>query len=173
MKSLLIFPPGWNPCSPYLALPIIKSYLIENIGYNLTIKDINLDFFDYILSEEYLNDCLDRISTKSIPNHIRNTINMFKDSIKDINYAKNTMRTLKYLNPNERKHVDTVLSNAIYIINTSWSDLKISFNGIDLKYRKTSSAEVFMACKDDAVNPYIEYYEKKLFHILKMKILIL
>ena len=29
MKKLLIFPPGWSPVGPYLALPILKSYLKE------------------------------------------------------------------------------------------------------------------------------------------------
>ena len=50
MKTLFIFPPGWNPSSPYLALPILKSYLQNTISADITIKDANLEFFEYIFT---------------------------------------------------------------------------------------------------------------------------
>lgn len=31
-KGLLVFPPGWSPVGPYLALPVLKSYLKEKIN---------------------------------------------------------------------------------------------------------------------------------------------
>ncbi len=30
MKSMLIFPPGWDPRGPYLSLPVLKAYLQQN-----------------------------------------------------------------------------------------------------------------------------------------------
>lgn len=109
MKSLLVFPPGWNPASPYLALPIIKSYLKENSNMDVDIKDTNVEFFDYIFTKSYLNKCLQRVNNNMlICKKHNNTINMFKDSIEEIEFAKNTMRTYEYLKPHIRKHVDTM-----------------------------------------------------------------
>ena len=34
-KTLLVFPPGWSPVGPYLALPVLKSYLQEVEQYKV------------------------------------------------------------------------------------------------------------------------------------------
>lgn len=162
MKTLFIFPPGWNPSSPYLALPILKSYLQNTISADITIKDANLEFFEYIFTEEYLNYCLEKIDYTYIPEHKKNSIFMFKKSVLDIEYAKNTMRTGKYLEPSTKKHVDTIFSNAIYLVDAAWDGLKISFNGIDLKYNKNNSSDVYKACDDTISNPFIEFYSSKI-----------
>lgn len=160
MKSLLIFTPGWNPSSPYMALPILKSYLYEMADIFVEIKDCNVEFYDYIYSEIYLKQCLEKISTKLLPEYVENTINMFRESIKDIEYAKKILRSTDYLIPDIRKYVDTIFSNVTYIINTAWDGLKVTFNGIDLKYNKSNSSEVFWACTDLVANPYIEYFKE-------------
>lgn len=43
-KTLLVFPPGWSPVGPYLALPVLKSYLQEVEQYKVDIVDLNVDF---------------------------------------------------------------------------------------------------------------------------------
>lgn len=35
---MFIFPPGWSPVGPYLALPILKSYLREKEGLAVDIR---------------------------------------------------------------------------------------------------------------------------------------
>ncbi|MCI9023310.1 MAG: radical SAM protein [Dorea sp.] len=161
MKSLLIFSPGWNPCSPYFALPILKAYLRDNIGYDIKTMDSNVEFYDYILCERYLEECLQRIESRIVPEYVRNTISLFKANIKEINYAIHTLRTGDYLKPEVRKYVDTIINNALYIINNAWEGLQVTFNGIDMKYQRTSSEEVYKACEDDVANPFINYYQEK------------
>lgn len=43
-KTLLVFPPGWSPVGPYLALPVLKSYLQEVEQYKVDIVDLNVNF---------------------------------------------------------------------------------------------------------------------------------
>ncbi len=162
MKTLFIFPPGWNPSSPYLALPILKSYIQNFTSASITIKDVNLEFFEYIFDEEYLRYCLNKITFDNLPEYKRNSILLFRDSISEIEYAKGVIRTEEYLNPSVKIHVDAILSNAIYIINAAWDGLKISFNGIDLKYDKCNSLDVYNACEDYGANPFIEFYYSNL-----------
>lgn len=44
-KTLLVFPPGWSPVGPYLALPVLKSYLQEVEQYKVDIVDLNVEFY--------------------------------------------------------------------------------------------------------------------------------
>lgn len=48
-KTLLVFPPGWSPVGPYLALPVLKSYLQEVEQYKVDIVDLNVEFYDDLL----------------------------------------------------------------------------------------------------------------------------
>lgn len=45
-KTLLVFPPGWSPVGPYLALPVLKSYLQEVEQYKVDIVDLNVEFYE-------------------------------------------------------------------------------------------------------------------------------
>ncbi|MBE6770927.1 MAG: radical SAM protein [Ruminococcaceae bacterium] len=53
MKILLLYPPQWTPNSPYLALPLLSAQLKKH-GYETEIKDINIEFFNHILTKDNL-----------------------------------------------------------------------------------------------------------------------
>ncbi len=53
MKMLLIYPPQWNPTSVYLSVPLLVSQL-RSKGYDADGIDLNVRFFNKILSTEYL-----------------------------------------------------------------------------------------------------------------------
>lgn len=52
MKSMLIFPPGWDPRGPYLSLPVLKAYLQQN-NQEVLIRDENVEFYDFFFSEQF------------------------------------------------------------------------------------------------------------------------
>lgn len=56
MKILLLYPPQWTPNSPYLALPLLSAQL-KKYGYETQVKDINIEFFNSILTEDNLRKC--------------------------------------------------------------------------------------------------------------------
>lgn len=58
MKILLVFPPQWNPTSPYLAVPLLAGQL-RRAGHDVSIRDLNVEFFRSILRSEHLRLCLD------------------------------------------------------------------------------------------------------------------
>ncbi len=57
MKALLLFPPQWTPNSPYLALPLLSAQLKKH-GIDSDIRDINIEFFNHILTEKNLAEKL-------------------------------------------------------------------------------------------------------------------
>ena len=59
-KILLLFPPQWTPIAPHFALASLIGQL-KNKGYNATCKDLNIEFFNAILSTNYLTSICTKI----------------------------------------------------------------------------------------------------------------
>ena len=53
MKTLLIFPPQWMPVSPHFALPTLLGQF-EDTGYEASVMDLNIDFYNKILTKNYV-----------------------------------------------------------------------------------------------------------------------
>lgn len=71
-KTLLVFPPGWSPVGPYLALPVLKSYLQEVEQYKVDIVDLNVEFS----MTSYLLD-MSKSAVKGIGNQRIRLVRMF------------------------------------------------------------------------------------------------
>lgn len=82
MKALLLFPPQWTPNSPYLALPLLSAQLKKH-GIDADIKDINIEFFNHILTKKNLSEKLDEakrifgLLSKTVTEKYPDAINKF------------------------------------------------------------------------------------------------
>lgn len=54
MRTLLIHPPQWIPLNPHFSLASLVGQL-RNHNYEVKIRDINIEFFNYILTKEYVS----------------------------------------------------------------------------------------------------------------------
>jgi radical SAM superfamily enzyme YgiQ (UPF0313 family) len=71
MKIILIYPPLTNPRTPHLSLPALSAYL-KTKGYEIKIRDLNLDFFYESLNEEALAEAyLDLEEREAILNSLQ------------------------------------------------------------------------------------------------------
>lgn len=68
-KTLLVFPPGWSPVGPYLALPVLKSYLQE-------VEQYKVDIVDNFTMTSYLLD-MSKSAVKGIGNQRIRLVRMF------------------------------------------------------------------------------------------------
>ncbi len=59
-KFLLLFPPLWTIAGPHLALPTLVSQLKSN-GFSAKAADLNIDFINHVLTEDYINKSLKTI----------------------------------------------------------------------------------------------------------------
>lgn len=59
MQGLLIFPPQWYPGNPYPAVPLLLGQL-KRVEYSAVGLDINIDFYNYILTKKYLESSVKR-----------------------------------------------------------------------------------------------------------------
>ena len=88
MKSMLVFPPGWSPVGPYLALPVLKAYLKEKKGIDVCIRDLNVLFYDELLSKESILAALEKAKTaKWLSSKERLTIDLVKSSCHNVEWA--------------------------------------------------------------------------------------
>lgn len=158
MKSMLVFPPGWSPVGPYLALPVLKAYLKEKKGIDVCIRDLNVLFYDELLSKESILAALEKAKTaKWLSSKERLTIDLVKSSCHNVEWAKRVFRSEEYFDLDKREHAQNIFRNALYVLNHSDTKVTYSFNDINLPYSYYSSTAVMAAARDSVVNPFIQF----------------
>ena len=60
MRLMLLFPPGWMPYAPYLALPRLTAYMRQK-GYEVTQRDLNLETYLVALRPAFLQTSLEKV----------------------------------------------------------------------------------------------------------------
>lgn len=123
MKILLLYPPQWTPNSPYLALPLLSSQL-KKYGYETKVRDINIEFFNHILTKKNLQNCF--FNAESFYDSVKDTVSeKYKDA--EIRFSSfsfdEQMMLLKFKRINEfminKKHTYTTIDeceNAVSVL---------------------------------------------------------
>ena len=85
---------------PYLALPVLKSYLQEVEQYKVDIVDLNVDFYDDLLSFRHVEECCKRYreSKDSFSSNVQLTIELIQKSALNVDEAKDIFRSKRYFN---------------------------------------------------------------------------
>ena len=114
-KTLLVFPPGWSPVGPYLALPVLKSYLQEVEQYKVDIVDLNVEFYDDLLSFRHVEECCKRYreSKDSFSSNVQLTIELIQKSALNVDEAKDIFRSKRYFNLKERQYAENIFRKAL------------------------------------------------------------
>lgn len=84
-KMLLIFPPQWTPISPHFAIPSLLGQL-KSKGYNAQALDLNIEFFDEVLTKDYLEFSIFK-AKKEFENLKKNLLNVFSPDKKADDYT--------------------------------------------------------------------------------------
>ncbi|WP_396443036.1 B12-binding domain-containing radical SAM protein [Lactococcus lactis] len=159
MKSMLIFPPGWDPRGPYLSLPVLKAYLQQN-NQEVLIRDENVEFYDFFFSEQFFKRMSRETSTLKKSIYFNSTLHI--QEAKDVIRSKDSKSW-------QRKFAWNVLSNLNYLAGKVYKGFEIDFNSMHFKYSHDSTSEIMRALSDRAANPLIEYFEKDCSTIEEIK----
>ncbi|MGQ3684312.1 MAG: radical SAM protein [Candidatus Loosdrechtia sp.] len=168
MKTLLLFPPVWNVHAPYLALPLLAANLRKS-GNEVDIMDCNIDFFDRILSPEYLHRALGRAESilrkpekGTLENAMREmAVFMGPELINSITVAKERYRSMEALQESAcYEWSRNIIGASVNLVSSSFKGLKINFNGVSFKGLSFSnSRELLNFVKDSNENNiFAEYY---------------
>lgn len=161
MKILLLSPPVFAPYAPYLAIPALKAFLVER-GYFVEQKDINLEFFDTILSRNYLAQCYNEIRDRTkIPRYAPFIIKKI-DTARKIIKAKypDKKSTKNFLFAVKKLWSIVIVRLALNIISARYHSLELTFSGLKMQYSFRSSVDILKAVRDREENPFIDFFEK-------------
>lgn len=149
----MIFPVGWTPTSPYLALPLLKGYA-EKKDILISIFDLNIEFYDWILTQEVLLPLLKKaksifdsfnqqtnISITELQNYkIIYKILIYESYILEIEKWKKEFKQAK--SPNKYKKTSKIIQASLNLVGFFY-DMNISLNHLDSnKFNITNSEDL-------------------------------
>jgi anaerobic magnesium-protoporphyrin IX monomethyl ester cyclase len=100
LQVSLVFPPSWMPSQPFLSLPSLQGFL-KNMGVeNVSIRDLNIETMDALLSsekvkktlaiiEKRLNEGTGAIGSEENPEEVHSRLSWAKEVIERENMVQN------------------------------------------------------------------------------------
>lgn len=168
-KYLLLFPPLFDTSAPYLSLPILQGQLKSN-GYNVKTIDLNIDFYDEILTEKFLTASLsnlykiltDKNENLSFLNKKRKIQNFIENNPNINKLPKLINRAIKIIKEPELFYNPKFLISSTNIINKSIELVFHNYNIETLQNNISNYTELKTIIFDREQNIFIDFFLKKI-----------
>ena len=163
MKILLATIPPWFPNQPYLSIPLLTG-VIKKEGYAVTQKDINLSFFDNLLTEQELAcqyDYFEKNKNQSIKREYELLIETKEHFLSKVQAHKATVRRLEsYQEKNVATESFQEIDLALKIFGLNFPDTILSLGGVEYTFNHLNAkTAIEFACKDNIFSYYFKKYE--------------
>jgi len=175
MITKLIFPPQWIPTQPYLSLPALTAYLRAN-NCDIEQIDVNVSFYDNLLSKNGLADYLDRARSKfqeletrkELSPELQKQYAALCSSILFGDYVINGVEDAKKILKSKEDFYDIeklfkafkILELDLKLASSAYYPSNLTFHSYDMRHSCRSSKAVLEAINDRKGNLFIEYFEK-------------
>lgn len=175
MLTKLIFPPQWIPTQPYLSLPSLTAFLKAN-KCDVEQIDINVSFYDHVLSKKGLQVYYDRAQLKFQELESKNELSpelqkqyaTLSSSILFGNRVINGVDEAKKITQNKEDFYDIeklfnafkILELGLKLASSAYYPSSLTFHSYDMRYSCRSSKAILEAINDRKENILIEYFEK-------------
>ncbi len=189
MNVLLLSVPQWYPASPYLAGALLVGQLRRH-GFSADYRDLNIEFYNDILTQKYLSSCLDRareISEQPLPSacdlppafadkllqtyenrkylidlFLRGSTNL-QDITERTERAVSVLKTKDFYDPEKFYQAKDILQGALEIASLPYLPASIRMdNYISSPFFTYDFADVDFQCGENSVNMFLDYFEQKL-----------
>jgi len=157
VKTLLVFPPFWEPRQPYLSLPALTAWLRQQ-GCEVRQWDLNLEFHDRVISQVWLERLLLTRNTEQV-RQVLPLEAVVRDFLPQVDAAKDLLRSPQYYEPLAFVEAKAVLEKAYQLLSLPFAPSQCSKRAILLPYRESSSDELAKATADKASNPFLDFYQ--------------
>ncbi|HMB46033.1 MAG TPA: PqqD family peptide modification chaperone [Candidatus Methanoperedens sp.] len=175
MFTKLIFPPQWIPTQPYLSLPSLTAFLKAN-KCDVEQIDINVSFYDHVLSKKGLQVYYDRAqikfqgleSAKELSPELQKQYAALSSSILFGNRVINGVDDAKKITQSKEDFFDIeklfnafkILELGLKLASSAYYPSNLTFHSYDMRYSCRSSKAILEAINDRNENIFIEYFEK-------------
>ena len=178
-KTLLIYLPAADFTQPYPAIPYLAGYLRRQ-GENVTIKDLNIEAYEYILSEEFLVKCQQKALQRFTFLDKKNSLNFNeqKEYMKCLDAAGVNPKALipgkslfgsrdkeKFFDFQEYQKNSGFLKQALTVISSAYFPTRIDAAEYTTPFFLGSRADIIEQTSMD-INPFIEFYRQKLIPLV-------
>ncbi|MCL5037214.1 MAG: radical SAM protein [Chloroflexi bacterium] len=194
--ALLIFPPQWTPQNPHYAMCSLAGHL-RSKGYEVRLCDLNLEFYDHVLTPEYLKLSVSRlklaydylktrtylhslIDDRSLDSQIeasrflaiedffKEKLDIVKELPSLILDAKETLRDpRRFYNPVFLVEAFKVIDDALKLVSLPYHPACISFNGYSHPHGLLTTYDLIKATADPRENMFYDFMKDHVQDLLK------
>jgi hypothetical protein len=171
LQVSLIFPPSWIPSQPFLSLPSLQGFLKKEGVANVSIRDLNIEIMDALLSADQVKkthaNIIERLSNVTEPfgrgnneAEVFSRLEWARDVIEDENtaqkveWAKATLRSEGFYDINDYVESWKIIDRWLQAFGMLYYPSEISIADNSMRYSVYSSADVMRATDDNLENPY-------------------
>lgn len=195
--TVLIFPPQWTPQNPHFAITQLSGHLRSH-GWKVKVKDLNVEFYDHVLTPEFLEYTRNRLAMnydflltqarlksmmgdKSLDANIEAMRLLAMDDFARENGhlldrlpglildAKETLRDpRRFYNPMLLLDAFFAIDKALEMISLPFHPARISFNDFVQPHLLLATAHLIQHASDRSSNLFYNFLESKIPEILEM-----
>ncbi|MFQ5686218.1 MAG: B12-binding domain-containing radical SAM protein [Candidatus Scalindua sp.] len=179
MQVSLIFPPSWIPSQPFLSLPSLQGFLKKEGIENVSIRDLNIEIMDALLSAEQVKRTHAILSRGERPfaptdsfGHAENEAEVFSrlewasdviDSgnlVQKVEWAKSALRSEGFYDINDYVESWKIIDRWLQAFGMLYYPSEISIADNSMRYSVYSSVDVIKASEDELENPYRDLFKE-------------
>jgi len=178
MKVALIFPPQGHFTQPYLSLPSLSAYLRQNGIDEVHQLDVNIEAYDWFLSEPRLRRSLERIDARrrlaeldakeqlvfsdmERYQALSETALVGEEVAARIEEAKRVLRDAgEFYDYQRYLWAGRTMEHALRIFSAEYAPTKLTAHGFVMRQRIERSREILEAVDCEAENPFLEYFRE-------------
>jgi len=165
MKIGLVFPPPFDVTQPYLSLPMLASFLRRQ-GHTVVQRDLNLAFYDHVLSRSYLlqahEAARDIAARASILDDDPEWLDLLDRAVilgalvaDQIDNAKAELRDpIAFYDPKRYARNFRLLHRGCEMLSAVFPPSRITPTSFTMGYETESVADLLEAAKSDKQNPF-------------------
>lgn len=163
---LLFFPPGWCPYQPYLSTPKLSGHL-KSIGFHAKQFDLNVEYYEYILSGDNIKRILEELNSAVINAVDSSKVEVFteiEDELSEyIIEAKNTFRSSLYSDFQRYERALKIILLTLELYSTRYQNFIFELEGIKYNSKWSSIEQILNIIFSDRDNPFFSFYREFLF----------
>ena len=178
MQVSLIFPPSWIPSQPFLSLPSLQGFLKKEGVKDVSIRDLNIEIMDVLISSELVKNTYAKLCTGERPfahsdsfvragnkgevlsrfEWARNVIDG-ENLLQKVEWAKATLRSEGFYDINDYVESWKIIDRWLQAFGMLYYPSEISIADNSMRYSVYSSADVMKASGDEYENPYRDLFK--------------
>ena len=175
MQVSLVFPPSWIPSQPFLSLPSLQGFLKKKGVENVSIRDLNIEIMDALLSsekvkktlatiEERLKKGTESIGSEENPEDLYSRLGWAREVIErenmvhNVEWAKTTLKSQGFYEIDDYVESWKIIDRWLQAFGMLYYPSEISIADNSMRYSVYSSEDVLKAVNDEHENPYHDLF---------------